>query len=552
MSDQAGLEGGPKNKVLTEGLTLSEQGARVSAQVTAQVTAAESRAPLSARAVRELLDQAGYGAWMVLDDGVDVLVERWPSHPDVFDIDIAEKRDASVHVEIASDAAVAWLKVSPPRGGQKLLGPDVAESIRQAGVIFGIDENAIMQACTAEMPVKIEVACQRPPLSGADSEFELLIQIVAERAPKVNEDGLIDFREMGDIPFVQPGTPLMRRRPATMGVAGCDVRGNPVNPSPGIDTPFVNTLKGVRFAAGDPELLEADIKGQPVRVENGMLVEDVLALDKVDMNTGNVSFDGSIQIKGDVTAHMKIKVTGNIIVRGTVEAAELEAGGDIQIGSGIIAHSKVKAGGSVSARFIENSEVSSGTVISVDDMVLQSELLALNQVIVGIKAQKRGRIVGGTTRSMMKVHAPQIGADDASGLTTVQVGVNPILEAELLEIEAQIAKVETEQNNLKKVVQHLKTNGDKNNQLPRAQAALQHSLQTWGARLSDKQKIETQIATFEDAAIEVSRGVEGSVVLTFGKRLRRVQHPYEAGVFKLAPSGHIVHIDSQGTATVVG
>ncbi|MFZ4289434.1 DUF342 domain-containing protein [Variovorax sp. HJSM1_2] len=548
MPDQEGQDGAPGNQVARDGLVLSERDGRV----LAQMSAGENRAPLSAANVRQLLDQSGHGDWMVLDDGLDTLLERWGNHSDAFDIDIAEKRDASVAVTIAGDGAVAWLQVSPARGGQGLAVVDVANALKQAGVVFGIDENAVLQACAAVMPAKIEAAFQRPPLSGADSTFELLMQTVADRAPKVNEDGLIDFRELGDIPFVQPGAPLMRRHPATAGVAGCDVRGNPVNPSPGINTPYASPLKGVRFAADDAELLEADVKGQPVRVENGMLVEDVLSLEKVDMNSGNISFDGSIEIKGDVMAHMKIKVTGNIVVRGTVEGAELDAGGDIQINSGIIAHSKVKAAGAVAARFIENSEVSAGTVISVDDMVLQSELLAHNQIIVGIKAQKRGRIVGGNTRTMMKVHVPQIGADDASGVTTVQVGVNPILEAQLLEIEAQISKSETEQSNLKKVVQHLKTNGDKNQQLPRAQAALQHALQVWGARLNDKQKVEGQLATFEDAVIEVGRAVEGSVVLTFGKRSRRVQHAYEAGVFKLAPSGHIVHVDSQGTATVVG
>ncbi|MGJ4748898.1 flagellar assembly protein A, partial [Leptospira sp. SA-E8] len=164
---------------------------------------------------------------------------------------------------------------------------------------------------------------------------------VAERAPQVNEQGLIDFRELGEIPFVQPGTPLMRRHPATLGVAGCDVRGNPVNPTPGADIPYATVLKGVRFAPGDPNVLEAEIKGQPVHVENGMLVEDLLSLETVDMDSGNVSFDGSIQIKGDVMANMKVKVTGNIIIGGTVEGAELEAGGDIQIGRGVIAHAKV-------------------------------------------------------------------------------------------------------------------------------------------------------------------------------------------------------------------
>lgn len=530
-----------------DSLVLTEQGVRV----IAQVSAAESRTPLTGGTVRNLLEQAGYGAWLILDDGVGVLVERWESTPESFEIAIAEKRDATVMVGVAADSSVAWLQVAPARGGKSLQRADVARAMQQAGVVFGIDEKAVLLACKAVMSTKIEVAFQKPPVDGADAEFKLLIKTVAVRVPQVNEDGLIDFRELGDIPFVHPGTPLMRRIPATQGVPGRDVRGNAVQPNPGIDTPFANVLKGVRYSPGDFNVLEADIKGQPVQVENGMLVEDLLSLETVDMDSGNISFDGSIQIKGDVMANMKVKVTGNIVIGGTVEGSELEAGGDIQIGQGIIAHAKVKAEGAVSARFVENSEISAGTVISVDDMVLQSDLQALNQVVVGIKAQKRGRIVGGTTRSMMLVRAPQIGADDASGLTTVHVGVNPILETKLQQVLADIAKMEAEQENLKKAVQHLKANGDKNNLLPRAQAALQQALQAWAKLLKEKNKLEDQLAMFQDARIEVSQGMEGSVALIFGKRSRRVQRPYDPGAFTLDPSGHILHIDSRGTSTVV-
>jgi uncharacterized protein (DUF342 family) len=545
--DGSEAQGGSEEAQGLDSLVLSEQGARI----VAQVSAAESRVPIAPVAVRNLLDQAGYGAWMVLDDGIITLIDRWDNNPESFEIPIAEKRDASVVVGVAADSSVAWLQVSPARGGKSLQRADVASALQMAGVVFGIDEKAVLQACKATMPTKIEVAFQKPPVDGVDAEFKVLIETVATRVPQVNEQGLIDFRELGEIPFVQPGTPLMRRIPATQGVPGRNVRGHPVTATPGIDTPFADNLKGVRYSPNDPNVLEAEIKGQPVQVEHGMLVEDLLALDSVDMDSGNVSFDGSIQIKGDVMANMKVKVTGNIVIGGTVEGAELEAGGDIQVGRGIIAHAKVKAEGAVSARFVENSEVSAGTVISIDDMALQSELQALNQVIVGLKAQKRGRIVGGNTRSMMLVRAPQIGADDASGLTTVQVGVNPILEAKLQDVQAELVKAEAEQDNLKKAIQHLKVTGDKNNQLPRAQDSLQRALQNWALLLKEKNRLEEQLAMFQEARVEVTQGVEGSVALVFGKRSRRLQKAYDAGTFKLDPSGHILHTDARGVSTVV-
>ena len=58
------------------------------------------------------------------------------------------------------------------------------------------------------------VAAGTLPVPGEDARFDPLIQEISDRAPKVNADGLIDYREHGGICLVEPGTPLMRRTPA--------------------------------------------------------------------------------------------------------------------------------------------------------------------------------------------------------------------------------------------------------------------------------------------------------------------------------------------------
>jgi uncharacterized protein (DUF342 family) len=529
-----------------DGLNLIERGVCV----VAIVAPAENRAPLSANTVREMLAQGGYENWDFLDDSIDMLVDRWATRPDDFEIAVAEKRDASIHVGVASDSSLAWVQVLPARGGKALQRTDVMKALQDAGVVFGIDEKAVLQVCKAVVPAKVEVAWRKSPVDGQDADFKVLINTVHDRAPKVDENGMIDFRELGDIPFVNPGTPLMRRIPATPGVEGKNVRGIPIPATPGRDHAFAAALKGVRLSPGDPNVLEADVKGQPVAVEHGMLVEDLLNLTTVDMDSGNVSFDGSIQIKGDVLAGMKVKVTGNIVIGGTVEGAELEAGGDIQVGRGIIAGSKVKAEGQVSCKFTENSVISAGTVISIDDMSMQSDLEALNQILIGVKSAKRGKLIGGSARAMMLVRVPQIGSD-MSGLTTVQVGMNPLLETQLIELQGQIAKTENDLDGLKKVVQHLKASGDKNNMLPRAQASLLQAQQNFSRLMRDKSKIDSQMSMFHEAKIEISQGAEGTVSIAFGKRARRLQKPYDAGFFKLDPNGYIIHVDARGSSTVV-
>lgn len=505
----------------------------------AQVQAAADRPPLDEQTLRTLLSQAGYSHWFLLEAALATLVARYNSVPTEFEMTVAERRDGSFMLDVAQDASCAWVNVVPAHGGKALARDDIARALEGAGVIFGIDEAAFQLVCDATEPTRVLVATGVAAVHGEDAQFKKLIDLARDRAPKVNAQGLIDFREHGDIPSVEPGTPLMQRIPATAGVEGRDVRGTTLPATPGHDHPFADKLSGVTLDSDDPNVLVAALKGQPVYVDHGVMVEQVLALGNVDMDCGNITYDGSARIEGDVLSGMKVHVTGDITVTGTVEGGELEAGGNVLVGAGIIAHAKVRASGSVSARFVENSQIQAGTVIAIDDMVLQSELQALNQILIGVKSPQRGRLVGGSARSMMLIQTPLLGAE-SSGVTSVQVGVNPVLEARYQELEQIIEKQSADQENLKKVVKHLMQHGDPKGMLPRAKASWQHAVQLWAHSIKEKDELEQQLALVNDARVAIGLGVAGTVDLMFGKHARRLQRNFDAGVFSVDEAGHIV------------
>lgn len=529
-----------------QGLMFAEQDNRL----LARVEAADDRPQLDEATLRALLQQAGYGQWFLQDGALATLLARYNTAPIAFELTIGERRDASFLLDIAKDASCVWINVEPARGGKPLTCEAVKQALQEAGVVFGIDDAALPQVCQVTEPAHVLVASGTTPVHGEDAQFKLLVNLARDRAPKVNADGLIDFREHGDIPSVEVGTPLMRRIPATAGVDGRDVRGSTLAATPGQDHPFADKLAGVAVSADDSNVLVATLKGQPVCVDHGVLVEQLLTLGHVDMDCGNITYDGSVRIDGDVMSGMKVHVSGDISVTGTVEGGELEAGGNIQVGAGIIAHAKVKAAGSVSARFVENSQISAGTVIAIDDMALQSDLQALNQIMVGVKSPQRGRLVGGSARSMMLVSTPMLGAE-SSGVTAVQVGVNPVLEARHHALGQRIEKQGADQENLKKVVKHLVQTGDKNGMLPRAKASWQQALQLWARSLQEKEELEQQLALFRQARVEIGLGVAGTVDLVFGKQSRRLQRPFDAGVFSIDEGGHIVFTGKGAAAVVV-
>jgi len=507
-----------------------------------------NRPALSVEVAKDLIAQAGYAPWFLLDDELQQAVSRCASE-ETFKVLVAERRDASFELEIAPDAMCAWLTVTPARGGSQLNVSDLVPALAQAGVLFGIDEAALEQVCASPEGGRVVAAQGKPARHGEDARFEMLVDVTRDRRPKVGENGLIDFRELGDIPVVEADQPLMKIIPETVGFLGRNIRAEVLEPVRGQAVAFATELPGAKVDPQDPRLLRAVFTGQPVSVGDGVMVEKVVFFSGASMASGNIAFDGTVQIEGDVLTGMKVQASGDIIVTGTVDGGHLEAGGSIRVGGGIIAHATARAGDSVSARFVENSSVDAGVGIAIDSMALQSQLQAGNQIIVGTQSPQRGRLVGGSARAMMLIRAPLLG-DPASTVTQVLVGVNPVLEAEYQEVLGLIAKQNQEEENLSKLVQHLTRQGDKTGVLDRVRSTWAQALQALGLLLVRKDDLDKQMALFGNARVEIGAGVSGAVDLAFGKTQRRLRRTYDIGYFSI-DKGLVLFTTPDGDALVV-
>lgn len=528
------------------GLTFVE----VEGKLLARNQPVEGRTPLDDETLRSILNQTGYGDWYFHDETLLALIAQCNAQPAEFEMPVGERRDGQFTVDVAADYLSASIHLVPAMGGKAVTPEEVVSELKKYGVVSGIGQSAVQQACEATEAGQFVVATGIEPMKGENTRFEPLLEIARDRTPRVNEEGLIDFRDQGEIPMVEAGTPLMRRIPATPGAAGRDIRGKDLPAVPGVDLPFAQKMVGAAISLDDPHLLCATIRGQPVDMGNGVSVEPVFTVKNVNLATGNITFDGSVTISGDVMAGMKVSVTGDIMVGGIVEGGELEAGGNIQVSGGIIAHAKVRAAGSVSARFVENSQVYSGTVISISDSAMQSDLEALNQIEIGLKSPQRGRMLGGSAKATMLVSAPIFGSDN-SGLTSVQVGVNPELDAKYEAVKQRIEKQDAAQAGTKKLIAHLTQNGDKNNMLEHAKTLWKHSVQVLAQLIKEKDDLEKEIARLAEARVLVVKAVEGSLDLTFSnKQVRNVRRTFDAGTFSAA-SGKVVFTDRRGISVPV-
>jgi len=440
----------------------------------------ECKTPLDEAMIKEMLAEQGLSDLFLYENSLLNLVKQYNNSSEDFELEIGERRDGICTFKIDDDKMVVRLTLTPPYGGAPVTLFQLQLALAEKGIVSGIMKNEIDAALKEGYALERIIAKGLHPVRGIDARFQSLIPQIRERKPQVDEHGIADYRDLGQLIVVRAGDPLMCRTPATEGKKGRDVTGQVLMPEPGQDIPFASGLQGVEYdldAEIDPDhnsLLLAAMSGQPKLVPNGVMVEPTIDLPRVDISSGNMNFDGSINIKGDVKDGMKIYASGDVFVGGTVEAAEIEAGGNVVIKGGVIGHgehsgdpneaptfsAKIISQGSISAHFAENTLMEAGTDIIIEEFSMHNHLTALNRVLVGKSGGKKGRIIGGITSASILVKAAIIGSN-AGFITKVRAGFNPHLHERMDKLKLEIEANEKEHEDLNKIISFVMAHPDK-------------------------------------------------------------------------------------------
>nr|WP_054694367.1 FapA family protein [Syntrophomonas palmitatica] len=333
---------------------------------------------------------------------------------------------AAVKVTIEKDKLKAYVEVFPPgEGGKTYSVQEIRQILNDHGVVFGIDDNRIMEALQPQnLGYKIMVAEGNPPVDGKDGQIINKFSLSGEGGPKIDEKGNVDYFDLGLIHNVKAGELLAERIPPTEGTPGQAVTGEEIPARRGKD---FKLLRGSNTVINQDETqLYAVIDGHVSIIGNKIAVNPVYKVNgNVDYSTGNIDFIGNVVISGNIVSGFKVQAGGDIEVNGFIEGAEVYANGSVIVKGGIAGGNKgkVSAGENVVAKFIENSNVESGRDILVKDAIMQSFLKAGGSVKVdGSKAI----IVGGLIQATHEVESKVMGSQLATQ-TIIEVGVNPKL-----------------------------------------------------------------------------------------------------------------------------
>lgn len=521
----------------------------------ANFSPAENLTPIDLDWLQQKITAAGYAQLFLFEQALAQLITRISTASEPFSLEIGEVRDASAAIEIAADKMTAWLTVAAPCGGAAITREQIDRALSDKGVTAGILDEEIGKALENGAADRILIAQGREAVHGEDGRLECLIAMARDRHPHLDENDIADYRDLGGIVSVHQGERLMQKHPPTAGEAGENVLGQIIPAKPGKEAMYSTQLKGAIADPENPAFLIAEIAGQPVEVSHGMIVEPTVTLKTVDLSTGNLDFDGTVHITGDVHAGMSIRATGDIHVDGTVEAATLDAGGDIIVKGGIIGHgevhehpdekkkseiARIRCKGSCSAHFIENASVETDDSILVANLVMQSELAALNQIMVGQPGSGMGRIIGGLTEATLLVQAATIGSP-AGVRTRVMVGSNPYLHDKLKRTNQFLDKKATEMIEVVKLLGFIASHPERIpagilSKAENTQMALMLDIETLQ---EEKEQIELELTLALDARVAAEKTVFGGVQVEIGGKIHRVDTQLNGGSFTLGEEGII-------------
>ncbi len=437
----------------------------------------------------------------------------------------------------------AYYNIAPGKLGAVPTFSDIEEVLAAEKIITPVTredyDNQLERAFSSKKPFfRILVAMGREPIHGFDEYYEPLLSL-EKKAGKMLDDGRIDFKEIDSIIQVEENQEIVKRIDSVKSHDGYDVFGNKVK---AVKQPMKGFKKGENLVPSemDSSIFVASLNGC-ISVEKNKISVLPIALIKgdVDLNTGNIDFNGTVHVTGSIKPGFKVRAAQDVIVDGDVEDAQVFAGGDISVALGVVGKESVKlvARGNLRAKFLLNAHVETGGSVEVDDSIINCNIVSYDRIRV---LGDGGKIIGGKLLALYEIYAHTIGTPNETA-TAVTVGKNPVLEKELNDKRNEIKmvknKVEDITTNLqlhfsnevflnpKEYLKILPPVKKKDcllllNDLANANSSLKKFF-------AEQKEIESRMKLLEEPAVKSSGTVYSGVVLSVKKSVKKLESPIE-------------------------
>lgn len=319
----------------------------------------------------------------------------------------APESSKRIDVSISDDRMKATMYLYDP-GEEAYTVPELINVLRSKRIVIGIKAEALMDAVNNRIYDKeIEVAVGKELVPSQEGYYDFFFDTEEHRRPVVREDGTTDYGAVGRLANVNAGDRIALYHPATLGESGYDITGVEKVAKPSKEKP---QLRGqfIRFDENTKEYFATKSGKISLRDSNVEILDVHEINDNVTLIQGKVEFFGDLYIHGDVENGVTIRAGRNIVIDGTVGAANISAGGDIILQKGIqgAGKGKVSARGNIFSDFIEYAKVEAGMDVYANS-IINSDVSTQGSVIV---SGSHGSIIGGDTYGLKGITTNEAGS----------------------------------------------------------------------------------------------------------------------------------------------
>lgn len=331
--------------------------------------------------------------------------------------------------------------------------------LKASGITYGINTDVVdaIVADDTDKKRRVCIAEGKKPQRGKDGWYEFFFEKEENLAIRNTGTDTPDYQLSGKLMVVNKGQKLMQYHAAEFGKNGFTVTGKFLMGQKGTELQVIHGYGFTFFK--DKKIYAAAMDGKMEYQDHQLIVTPLHVYDEVikTTKTGIIEAEGSVYVKGNVGSRTQIKATGDILIDGSVETAELESGGNVYIRKGMNASykGKIKAKGDVYAQFLEAVEVTAEGNIYANYSMDSQLKTSRNIYLTGSK----GALVGGSASAEQGMQMRRAG-NSVGSKTNVYFGAFEETRRIAIGLDEQIKRTKEEIETLVKAQSELEKKYD--------------------------------------------------------------------------------------------
>lgn len=262
------------------------------------------------------------------------------------------------------------------------------------------------EAALGENPSNVILAKGTEAVNGKDGWFELVVTTGKEETDLAEDDsGRVDFKSIQTFSNIEEGQQIGNIVLPTEGTPGKNIYGKTISPYPGKPC-GVTAGTGVHFNENGTQAI-ANQQGR-VLFENKVLsiTEELVVNGDVDFSIGHITFNGFVDVKGDLLDDFNITATKGINVSGAVGKCQINSDGPVTIGSMAgMGQGKITCKGTLQARYLNHATVECWGDVHISHEVRNSTIKATGSINI-----PKGLITGGEIVALEGIEAKVLGS----------------------------------------------------------------------------------------------------------------------------------------------